>query len=696
MFPKDIEEYFNKTEALAKTIVVKSPETADGLNLKLKMNYGASAVDDDNPYSWKYYLNIAGIRHPLDPVIQVTSLDTGDLIDFATSELAVHKATQKAYQYGSVYYEALRQRFPEEELYLLGVLYPANIETAILAEDGAILSYPKGLVESQEISLIQELQDWSKGIQRRWKINAFGLGHSLFFVTQHAIFYHQLFSKLLNLRQKRCHTAEAHSFHVKQYLASHGKLDRFIPYLTKRQQFFLYRNIDYIEHHPGNQDTFMWLIENILTPRKIPLATYIQMQSGQPTEGSLPNFHFTKKPLNPEITGSEIGTLSLDHLLAKEIDECVGNLDYIAAKRPTILNNFAKTKSVGNLTKVMHSSMIDYGDSLPFRLVETLRKHWGYFALKGLYTSYIRINLPNLNQVRQLSVKDAYIYFNYALAKSLGITLTQIPIGYFRRVRNPAVIDATVLENLIQYPHTYQSDATWFITNQPTIPLFTSVDTFNGYAARLYETMIKEWLKVTEAQTYQRSSQLQSMVDQLYITEKIKLIDEDITFQAWLVDKNLDFDFSKSSWERLAKELFEASTGYIEDPTKNPKNIQKNLIELLKQLSSYSIQWLYDINQNPLMIAYWSAIRFGQKSQQDRCQIYLDSGMYLRLDQDQDTAFLKQDLDNLSLTALSSRDQNTFKNLHFTSQTFSIKGSSIHNRQQLNTSTMTYGLTSLN
>ena len=123
--------YLDSALQLAESIVIKSDESARAINEALTIKYGKSIVDELYPNTWKYYLNLAGEYHITDPVIEVTSLDTLEQIQFTKQNLEEHTATKKAYQYGSVLYKELVDRYPDLRQLILGVLYPVDLNTAI-------------------------------------------------------------------------------------------------------------------------------------------------------------------------------------------------------------------------------------------------------------------------------------------------------------------------------------------------------------------------------------------------------------------------------------------------------------------------------------------------------------------------------------------------------------------------------------
>ena len=238
--------YIAANISLATSIIIKSDDTVSGLNEYV--NYeatvnGTPAVDMSDPLSWKYYLNISGQYHHLDKIITITSLDTQEVINFTIDNLAMHPATATAYAFGTNYHTNLVETYPFERLLIMGILYPVSINTAISAKDGTILGYPPNLVEPNEYSLISNLQKWINGYKIRWTNVQFSISDALYSATALGIMYLNILPALLTIRLEACKTNQAHSFHVRQYLASHNLLNQYIDNMTLSQTLFFYRNI---------------------------------------------------------------------------------------------------------------------------------------------------------------------------------------------------------------------------------------------------------------------------------------------------------------------------------------------------------------------------------------------------------------------------------------------------------------------
>ena len=98
----DIASYRNEVYTFLQSLTLKYSPLADQINLNLLAK--GIDVDEDDPSTWKYYLNLQGKYHPSDTMMTVVSLDTREVINFTVENLQTHIRTALAYVPGSAYY----------------------------------------------------------------------------------------------------------------------------------------------------------------------------------------------------------------------------------------------------------------------------------------------------------------------------------------------------------------------------------------------------------------------------------------------------------------------------------------------------------------------------------------------------------------------------------------------------------------
>lgn len=605
--------YLDSNKTLAKTLVIKSEASIDLINTHLQLQYGSSAVDLYDPSSWRYYCHVAGEYHAVDSPMIVTSLDTLESIVFSKATLAVHEETAKAYGYGTRYYYSLLEQYPNQEQLILGILYPADIQKAIDADNGSILSYPPGLVEPQELTLLEELEIFIKHYLVRWDVKAFGISDNLYPTAQHALLYLTVLNKLLNLRLRRCHTYEVHSFHIREYLASHGQLDRYLPYLTLKQALYLYRNIRYIERNSGRVEQFKELVEKILTDRRIPLNEYSIRQLASFDDLYYSDISIRRKAVNPQFNVPEKTYFDTEELFNKERPLVYGNEPYLDQYTPKTIKTLQASASSVLQSKDLESSMVDYSDMVPDTLESILLHEWAHLANKGLYTAVISFKDPKTLIDYQLTAEDAFIYMLYVTSQSIGLNIVTLPHVINIKQRKIVLPSVTTLVSITDGRYALTSVAERLLSGQPSITLLQSKQAFFDLSYRIYEEALYHWYLLANTHHLEKRGYINGMIHQLYEIEYLTLSSGSTPMQEWLFTHNLPiYDYDTVQANELIKTLFKSATGLNTDNTKILGNIQKALISILKELSSYSVQFITEINQSKILPAYWAAIRVGR------------------------------------------------------------------------------------
>lgn len=221
-------------------------------------------VDTTAPSKSKYYLNITGEYHPTDTMMTITSLDTQTVINFTKDVLVDHPRTVASYVAGSSYVTELIARYPDQADLIKSILYPvADINTAIAADNLTILSYGTGILEdTEEGPIIQEIEKFLNYYTSRWYMDFFSYVPAWPWIFWGSL-WHRIAECIFAARIKFIKTPFVHSWHVWEELTSKG-LDDYRGSLSREQQMFLYRNIDYLLANRGKASNLRILADNIL------------------------------------------------------------------------------------------------------------------------------------------------------------------------------------------------------------------------------------------------------------------------------------------------------------------------------------------------------------------------------------------------------------------------------------------------
>lgn len=607
--------YIESVLQLAETLVIKSEYAATQINERLTALYGVT-IDQNDKRTWKYYLNLAGEYHPTDPVITITSLDTLQQIVFNKANLQAHTATREAYGYNTRYYRELVTTYPDSEAFILGVLYPVDINKAIAAKDLSVIGYPPHLVEDNEMSLIENINEWVNMFDERWNNRQFALSDSYYVAALLGMIYSQLPAVIINLRLKACKTMQAHSYHVRQYLASHGGLDVYLSEMTQKQALFFYRNIRYIERNTGKKDTFEWLTDKVMTDRNLPLSEYTMRHDVQNIATSMvPEVTFRKTLLNASTSNAEIqeNFHTLETVLSKEEPLEVGNAEYHQYNLSNIRAMFVNSLSSEVTTKVLESSVVDTTDAVPYTLHSVLLNYWIYMSNKNLYTAYVRIRDPFTGSEVTLSCRDACLYFFYAFSMSAGIEMTKIPQLFAIRVQRDPIPDNADLLSVVDRKYIPDSYAD-FVKDQLTpFKVCPSTSTFTDYCRDVHAGVMRQTYFTSNQENHYTRGLTEALVARAYSDY---LLDDPNTGRLWSdwlsENKYPNENFTAQDWETVYKDLFEQATGVSMSVTENVSSLQKAMIGIMTQLSSYSVQFVSDINNESVKVLNWAAIRLGE------------------------------------------------------------------------------------
>jgi hypothetical protein len=605
--------YIDKVVELAETIVIKSVAAANSINQRLVEEHGPIVLDSYTPTSWKYYMNLAGEYHPTNQIMTVVSMDTQEIIVFSKENLEVHRATARGYVYGTRQYAELVAMYPDQEKLILGILYPVDKAAAISAPDGAILGYPAALVEQNEYNFIARLQEWINGFIARWVVRGFTITDPLYNATWMAILYVNLIPAILTIRLAACKTNEAHSFHVKKYLVSHGLDENHVDYLTLAQSLWLYRNIEYLLNNVGKQENFDRLVKNLMTKRNLPIADYTMRHNVTTMPDQVyPELMFRKKTLNYEDASLVPTVLTLEQLLDKQDQFARSNKVMKTNVLPVIQEAMENSSSNVLMTKFLESTVVDYGDGTPYTMFDVLIGHWPYLASRDLYGAFISVTNPRNDEKFTLSVKDAFALTCYAFAKAHGFTPEVVPEPLAQRVQRLPTPSIDDLLSVVDTTMVTRAEAMLMLSEQPQLKRMISTEAYYNLCQEIYAAeQLQRGMMALQEHPVKRAM-MQNMAARIYGDAKCVLVPSNTRYDTWLAQRNIDLSsFSEADFNSMYQAIIQDATGLSLHAKVPIKVIQRAMVGLFRGLSSYSIQINAEVNSSDLIVMDTPAIRFG-------------------------------------------------------------------------------------
>lgn len=635
------ELYRKSVFTIAKTLVVKHSEAAAIMNTFLiaKGYY----VDANNPSSWKYYLNLAGQYHEsdLDEInainkgvsdymqIKVAS-NTGPVsVDFTQSlidPITGDVGLANEYVYDSFYYRQLLETYPNHETLILGILNPIPLNISTAAEDGDILyiaGYFRntvtdalgtrtiflkrdevglddlGLIEEQEYSLIARLESWIKACLTRWHNKDYTLIDDVYFAAMLGVLYLNIPKQIMNIRLQNCNTNEAHSFHIRQYLESHGKLGKYVSALPLRQQMFLYRNVRWLENNAGKQEAFDLLVERLANETNVPLSGYklIHNLSKMPNE-IYPLARLQRDVINFVQVGSVYSQTTITTMLNKMKNGAKENyrdIDSISA----VINDKAILSLDNDIpTKIIESDMVDGTDQVAFPLEKVLVNEWFYRASTGEYTGNIFVVNPVTADRLLLTPVDAMILalycLNYGYTNSKPINIPSLIARNI--VRNTPPTNASILDNVerLKISNTLLQDLSLVLN--PTWPALSS-DSFYRQCVTIQQGLMARYYRCAKEEDFEARAYAEYAMSRYYYTEvSCPLTQSGILYTDWLAEHGYSIsDLSREDLIQLGLDIVREATGVKIDNSKRLSSLQEAVIEIMKQFSSYNVHYIYQI-----------------------------------------------------------------------------------------------------
>jgi hypothetical protein len=378
------------------------------------------AVNQSDPTTWKYYLNLSGQYYPnVDTMMTVLSLDTQQVMDFTPANLAVSPKTAAAYTIGSSYYTTLCQVYPSQTDLIKSIIYPVDLETAINSPDFTLLGWGDGYLEANEQdAIIYELNNFLQYASSRWFLE--WLSYEAYYVwTFWATLWQSLPLAIFAARLKYLHTSSANSFHIWSYLQSRGLAD-YSDILTNQQALFLYRNLEYLIQNKGKQSTLVILVNELLDSLNVGLVgktIYMNTATNAAECQWTPEFVSTIIPTDNsqslEVIAPETMTEINADLVAAGFDNN-SSVSYVSRQQTQISltpQNILPTK----LVEIQQLGVDQkYGSVLNTFILDTLV--WAITS--GQYTPTVIVTDPTTKLNITLSGKDALALYYYCIQRS--------------------------------------------------------------------------------------------------------------------------------------------------------------------------------------------------------------------------------------------------------------------------------------
>ena len=618
-------DYISKTINLAKSISVKNDIEATLYNNYLRNYYPNEFIDYYDKTTWRYYLHLAGKYHRVDKPMTIISLDNGSTISLTKENLALHQLTHKDLLTFSQSYDNLVNTYPEQELLIKAIITDniyTDINEIVNLEDYSITSYASSLTESNENSLIYELQARLTNYKNIWLIPYYTNSDEFFLATQYSILYHYLVKSILAIRYKYAKTIEAHSFHIKNYLASHYNLDSYYPYLTQTQIFYLYKNLLYLQNHVGMNYIFQSLIDNLFTSRNISLVTYQYQQTDTHNNDYTLKYQFKQKLLNSKPFLYSQSPYLLEDIAQKEAKVAQYNEKYHTYLDSEIDFKLKNTLYNTLLTKDLESIVMDNTDSVRYKFLVILTDYWAYFLKTNRINIITTIVDKITNQAIELNSRDLFKLYTLCLYYASGRELSSFPdyrITYVFREDLSNKVDTYLNMEYLKFVEDKKLIEK-LLANVPTYPTnILSNYQFSQYIDTYYRKEIGYWINEANLSHIDQNAQIEYIRRSLHQNTLYTQEQENIADFLERIKLPGLAKYPVDVLNTLIHDILNVLYDYRLDFLDFAKFIQLAMVEIFQKFESYSTQIIDTYYwQSPILVGnkdtrYKSSLSYNYK-----------------------------------------------------------------------------------
>ena len=661
--------YKSKAFVLARTSVIKLNGVAlminDGLRAK------GYHVDNDDPTTWKYYLNLNGEYHQADhdllkqlsngesSYIQVlvasdqgsVSADfTKDLIHGDTGDIAVGNE----YRFNTNYYNELVTRYPDFEYLILGILNPIESAITIPAEDGEILycgGYVKTrvvlgkpifirtdygpltenfLIESNEENMIHELQKYITAYIGRYLNPNYVQTHNLYYVKFIMNLYTFMALWIYNIRLKNVRSpwGYTHSHHLRNYIDRFGNLGWTVDHINKKEALWLYRNANWLAANSGKQMTFNSIVNNILTPSNIPLSRHTIKHDLRPIkefESLTAKPFIERSTVNISHVGQASGYREITEVLEAEHNLAVEN-HYDVDGRAEKLAEESRSSMFDNLkTKVLESTVIDLSQLKEVTVEDIALNLWVFTATRRTYTGTVLVTNPITNERMQLTPLNAYVLAIYCFNKGYAdYQLDKIPKFNARLIPRSNEVD--IRQDLPTVPtldNLKEGTSKARITEDELLDVIgffkpqyyhRSYQTFSSEVSRQHTEYMRRYYSYCHIEDLMGHSMGEWAAHQMYWHEiPCSHNLEGMGYQEWLINHGIELDgFTREDYVRFAQMLVIAATGLDALGLEKLQRRQEAVLSILKHFMSYTVQLIQTVVSRDSFRIGFSFLRLGE------------------------------------------------------------------------------------
>jgi len=619
----NINSYITNTIRLINSSVIKFED------INIQVNKGVIAkgyvVNPDDKTTWKYYMNLAGLKHVTNTDVKVRVIETGNTESLTVSLLNNYPLTKKLLlEHGSSYKE-LTSNYIEDIDYIKGCMYPVDINTAIAAPDGTILAIGRQFIGNNELSLIRELESNVRSYISRWHIKEYIITDELYLASFLGVLYANMINMVMTIRFKKIKTAEVHDFFLEHYFRSRLNIWDDIQVLNKSTIYWLYKNLDKLMKYTGNNYTFDTILVKIFEANNIGIGSYLLkpddtnplISNLNDTSSSvytkLDNLVVTEK-LNNKYIIDNTTTYNITDLTTLELTNSPGYdtkipTGMVTSYAGTTYNNVKDKHIIAQRTKVLDFNSIKTFRTYGNDPIVAILDHWLYFSSNNNYVIPQTYTDPNTNAIYNLTPLEGFYLLIYMYLKKAGMENELLTTIKYTTVVNTNITRNELTRDLFNQTNNIEIADNILTLIPNTVNKLLSPDDFNIYYTKLKSLYTGVWIYDSNINNATMSSGIKHMVRRMYNSGTHTLGNTGISIASIIANLGININISTSyNIDLSIAELFKTYTGIVVDQFLELDKMLTSYINIMLKLSSYTTQVIKSVDDSRVMYSPYSTV----------------------------------------------------------------------------------------
>ena len=615
--------YQRDLKNLTKSIIIKLDSIGYQIQHYLYKNKGYSKPDRilDNKREWKYYINLSGKYHSSDTEMYLYNRYTDEDMLLTVENINMYPELRNELMLLGDSFNDLVKKYPYQESLIKSILFPVDIEKAISAENGTILTYNKNLVDRKEYSLIPRLQDYIYGYFARWYIEQYIFVEDLYLTTAIGELYSKLYTEIESIRLSNLFTYEAHDYYIDLFFSSHLDTAEDVNILPENVKMWLYKNLRFIERHTGKNSTLDLIVDKIFSSSGLGIGEINLLKEDvsenledttnlKSTSYFLGDKVFKTNALNNFYIANRNKKYDLSQIIKKEL-----MLSENSSLKYDMVHDSERLKTMTAKYLNEKSKILEFDDRITLRSrtipeMHVIVDNWFYYAFTGRYNYNVEIKDENTNLVYNINAKQGALMLLKVMLSS--VERTDVKLRHYKAtaiLRHEPGIKSSVNRLFIDRQNSDKLTNLIFDNIPEKRDIINSMEEMREYLLEVNELNNLLWYAICNSGNAVLSATLKHFQDRIYMDKDINLmlygsveatIDELLfnnglaTVDELLFSNGLEYKIDNNyNHMSMMKLLIKTFTGLSFNTSNEDTEDMDKLLKLVKKILSYSVQILY-------------------------------------------------------------------------------------------------------